>query len=554
MGLLTKADDLPEGWGAAGDRLGWLGWYRNYAKGVRTEHDDDQIGRWHAVKPRFEDKMRERPTARLAAAMLGWGLNPFQHVDEAKGLEIADQLSSMGRDRGKIGPASKYASEAVDGDEAARRWGFDGYACPKCGATAYAGDAEDGAPFRGSAKCSACAEAFSTRGLKPAWSPVEANKDALVSGTAAILSSFSNDELDGISVWVNPERKRAHVDVMDWGDGAIGRQIARRLHRFGLTDNDIHTANEEPPPDKKQGWVKVLPEGPVKDAYMRGCVKAGLAVADLREAEKTVETSPSRPQQEAGNYAKGHLAWKGLDITIEQPKGSTRKGKDWEHVMQDAYGYFKRTRGADGDQVDVFICDEDLDSEIVFVVNQNKKDRKTFDEVKCVIGTHNAARAKEIYLRNYQDGWTGFDSIRPMTLADFKTWLDKGDMSKRADEHGLTVAVDLDGTLAEKQEPFDPASIGPPIPGRIEAVNRLSDGGASVIIWTVRDHPDLVRRWLAAHGVRYDHINENPNQPEGSSGKVYADVYVDDRAVNATDLDALADSLAPAGVATGCAA
>ena len=60
------------------------------------------------------------------------------------------------------------------------------------------------------------------------------------------------------------------------------------------------------------------------------------------------------------SYKKGHLTLQGLDIALENPKGSTRSGTDqdgrpWQSTMAHDYGYIKRTQGADGDHVDVFI-------------------------------------------------------------------------------------------------------------------------------------------------------------------------------------------------------
>lgn len=106
------------------------------------------------------------------------------------------------------------------------------------------------------------------------------------------------------------------------------------------------------------------------------------------------------------------------------------------------------------------------------------------------------------------------------------------------DEPPFTVAVDLDGTLAAQEEPFDPGSIGPPRPRAQYWLRRLRDAGARIIVFTVRGDRDLVADWLREHEMPFDHINENPDQPPDSSGKVLADVYWDDRAVPAGDLDA----------------
>lgn len=502
-------------------------------------------------------------------------------------------------------------------------------------------------------------------------------------------------------------------------------------------------------------------------------------------------------------YAKGRYKWKGLTLVIEYPKGSTRSGtskagKAWSTVMKDHYGYFAgKESGADGDGVDFFMSEDSPDSELVFVVNQIDKSGQ-FDEHKCVLGCVTEAEARKTYLRNYQAGWDGLGSIRPMTLLDFKAWLDTkpekvaadsvtgektplpyreraemyamkdgklfgglfdhggfgvygggidpgedapaaagrefqeetgwsvsnsrplpfdphtldwkppfsnpklaerakqfkgsrthyfmGDLGdqipdakidelgrkdvrlydleealKLADQQGLdpdlqaankkrveilkylqalaatqsekqaaetaeefwtrneaskerakdakmlhirdgyipcpgchyryhempqnnkcpkcgavmrtrlrsikraaaknvfedyvphlllvkraaddkadrpfTIAVDFDGTLAEQEEPFDPESAGPPRERAVHWVRLFHERGARIIIFTVRGDTGVVERWLAEHDVPYDHINENPDQPPDSSGKVFADVYIDDRAVDGRDPD-----------------
>lgn len=49
----------------------------------------------------------------------------------------------------------------------------------------------------------------------------------------------------------------------------------------------------------------------------------------IRKAEEAkVDTNPTEKQKEAGNYKKGHIKVDGLDVTIEQPKGSIRRGTD----------------------------------------------------------------------------------------------------------------------------------------------------------------------------------------------------------------------------------
>ena len=101
----------------------------------------------------------------------------------------------------------------------------------------------------------------------------------------------------------------------------------------------------------------------------------------------------------------------------------------------------------------------------------------------------------------------------------------------------FTICVDLDGTLAEKEEPFSVDTIGAPISKAVEWVRRFRKAGARIIVFTVRGDAHQVAKWLDAHDVPYDYINENPDQPSDASHKLRADVYWDDKAYNARDPD-----------------
>lgn len=160
-----------------------------------------------------------------------------------------------------------------------------------------------------------------------------------------------------------------------------------------------------------------------------------LTPAALSTAAAETHTNPSDAQKDTGNYRKGRAKWHGLELVIENPKGSTRSGtgadgKTWSTKMRDHYGYIGKTKSkADGDGIDFFLNDEHLGSEIIFVVNQKSADG-TFDEHKCVLGCHNLEDAKKTYLRNYAAGWTGMGEVTPITLDHFKWWMANADTSK----------------------------------------------------------------------------------------------------------------------------
>ena len=160
---------------------------------------------------------------------------------------------------------------------------------------------------------------------------------------------------------------------------------------------------------------------------------------DIRQiitaAEAQVREPASLEQREAGNYQKGHFTWCGLDITLESAKGMERKGVDrngkaWSITLKNSYGYIKGTDSAEpGDEMDVFVGD-DPEIELIYVVDQNKNDKPEFDEHKCIIGCANSADAKAVYLANYSAGWKGFRSVTALTVPQFKSWLENGDMTK----------------------------------------------------------------------------------------------------------------------------
>lgn len=151
----------------------------------------------------------------------------------------------------------------------------------------------------------------------------------------------------------------------------------------------------------------------------------------LKAAIEETETNPSDAQKESGNYKKGHIKFGGYDYTIENPKGSTRSGKDadgkeWKITMHDTYGYIRGKFGKDGDHLDMFINDKaDLDNwdGDVFVVDQVNPDG-SFDEHKVMYGYDSMDDAEKAYLANYSKGWQGLGNITGASKDEFDKWLD----------------------------------------------------------------------------------------------------------------------------------
>lgn len=141
---------------------------------------------------------------------------------------------------------------------------------------------------------------------------------------------------------------------------------------------------------------------------------------------------PTDAQKKAGNYKKDHIRFQGLDISIENKKGSTRSGVDkggktWSVTMPAAYGYFKRTEGKDGDHVDCYIG-PDQNSDRVFVVDQIDAASGKFDEHKVMLGYPSKADALTDYRKAFSDGKADdrIGGVASMSVEGLKTWLRSG--------------------------------------------------------------------------------------------------------------------------------
>lgn len=149
---------------------------------------------------------------------------------------------------------------------------------------------------------------------------------------------------------------------------------------------------------------------------------------------------PTQAQKEAGNYKKGKINLHGLNISIENPKGSVRSGvnkagKKWENTLQHHYGYIRGTKSNDGEQVDVFIGDKP-ESQSVYVINQNDPETGKFDEHKAILGVTSKQDAIDAYHANYEKGWQGMGSIAEMSIDEFKEKISNGAITQPIKSRG----------------------------------------------------------------------------------------------------------------------
>lgn len=155
---------------------------------------------------------------------------------------------------------------------------------------------------------------------------------------------------------------------------------------------------------------------------------------DAAAAQADRNATPA--QIASGNYGKGHVIIQGLDISIESEAGSMRRGTSpdgvpWEVEMPAHYGYVKRSLGADGEHVDVFLGPYPL-SERAWIIDQINANTGAWDEHKVMLGYSNLTEAVNDYTKSFSDD-RGFERIQDVTevsIEQLKEWLTNGDSSE----------------------------------------------------------------------------------------------------------------------------
>lgn len=259
-------------------------------------------------------------------------------------------------------------------------------------------------------------EASENRMSVPEWI---AYSDYIEEELNNLYSSVTDEELNTIfEQIINDYERRAETESAGSTEGQTDSEQGNTVQPERESDNEGRTGEveEQPEPANKTDGesASVVPEPEVT-------VKT-----DIEAARAEVDQNPTEAQKEAGNYKKGHVKIDGYDVTIENPKGSVRSGKDadgneWSVTMNNDYGYIRGTEGVDGDHIDVFLSDNPETGD-VFVIDQVNPDG-TFDEHKVMYGFKSALAAKRAYMANYSKGWTGLGNITRVSKEEFKKWV-----------------------------------------------------------------------------------------------------------------------------------
>lgn len=245
-------------------------------------------------------------------------------------------------------------------------------------------------------------------------------------------------------------KEHFHISAEEYEAAEV--QMLESISESGITDEDIRMMASETideyinsnyyGTERNQGSNQVLPAAQADDTIGgeesvggRPEASGGTGIDDdaavnerltKEEASAQVNAEPTEAQKAAGNYKMGHRRVDGYNISIENAKGSVRRGtgadgKPWETTMQNDYGYIRGTEGVDGDHIDVFLSDTPEQGD-VFVVDQVNEDG-SFDEHKVMYGFPTEQAARDAYLSNYEPGWTGLGAITHVSKDEFKKWI-----------------------------------------------------------------------------------------------------------------------------------
>lgn len=254
---------------------------------------------------------------------------------------------------------------------------------------------------------------------------------------------FTRDDSPGASPWAMKRTNTAsrvisvHIKAENPYTGEIPQEVLRDNYKHAQSSwfDKLRAAGHDSwmPASAKGNLIAVLKEPQqIKSVYNSGEFDPN----DKRMNKNSGGAVLSDAQKEAGNYKKQHLNIQGLNISIENAKGSIRSGTGknghkWSVKMPADYGYIKGTSGADGDHVDVYVG-PDHNSNSVFIVDQKDHTNGKFDEHKCMIGFRSLNEAVETYKAGFSDG-KGSDRlghIARLTMSEFKDWLKNHNTTK----------------------------------------------------------------------------------------------------------------------------
>lgn len=200
-----------------------------------------------------------------------------------------------------------------------------------------------------------------------------------------------------------------------WGDFYDGTKLMpylRQIHKIGhlvkranfstLDLEDMDATNQSffnPPVAQRTGTSDVRDQGGVATGDI-----GDIPVADA-DNPGSEESSKRATLVKTGYLLENCTQFQGIPIAVEHGVGSVRKGVSreghrWKTIMQHPYGYIEGTKGADGEEVDVYVGPEETAGK-AYVIHQKEPDTGKFDEDKVMLGFNSKREAKEAFLAHY---------------------------------------------------------------------------------------------------------------------------------------------------------
>jgi len=242
------------------------------------------------------------------------------------------------------------------------------------------------------------------------------------------------------------EREEAAPEVEEESDSGIRERTARQIAKDKVPQSiddaldEVLGAYTVPKEGARPAVVEKVKKRVIKKpetVTTRGNVPANVPAKRLelgdriKAAREKTNTSPTPGQIESGNYAKGTVSIHGMPVAIETVKGGKREGTaadgtKWSVKLKHDYGYIKGTKGADGDQIDVYVG-PNPDASHVYVIDQIDTANREFDEHKVMMGFKDRQAAIRAYDAAFSDnlGIMRIGDLKVMTMDEFKAWLDK---------------------------------------------------------------------------------------------------------------------------------
>lgn len=185
---------------------------------------------------------------------------------------------------------------------------------------------------------------------------------------------------------------------------------------LGLSDDEIEATGGDP--------TKTVHSNPNNPDQLLEKASASIEGASSQSKTTPLSSTDKRTRDSLPAY---HVC--GVQVSIENMRGTVRSGPGWSVVMSADYGYIPTVDSAEGDMewMDAFVG-PNRDSEQVWIFDMVDPRTGRFDEHKCMLGFDAIEQADECIRLSYNDEGMGRVSGKTnMTAEEFRAWLRSGD-------------------------------------------------------------------------------------------------------------------------------